>query len=521
MNLFAVQSLPELLQLVAKEKLNFTLRVDSRLVEPGDVFLALPPVHGHEDKSEEHLLDALEHGAALLFTEQPISERLQEAAYSIRPREREPRIVLVNNARRAMGELARACYRTHDISFPLIGITGTNGKTTSAYLLEYFLQSQQKRVGVLGTITYRWPRHSEDAPLTTPFCLTLHEAMAAMQKEKVHFAVLEVSSHALEQERVAGLDFSVALFTNLTQDHLDYHENMESYYEAKTLLFKQQSLPNKWNIINHDDAYGRRLLAELQAMGKTRLIAFGLNSSPEQVESLRASASRSLHGELLSNSPDGLHMVVHYVSPDVPDRIWHVRSPMVGQHNASNLLGVIATALALSFTPSSFGCFEEFHGVPGRLERINTREGVSVFVDYAHTPDALTNALRALRSAGFERIVTLFGCGGDRDRSKRPLMAQAVADFSDVVVLTSDNPRTENPEAILDDIEPGFATASKKPELHREVDRRKALMLALDLCQPNNALLVAGKGHESYQILGTVKHPFSDQSIIRELVSCK
>jgi UDP-N-acetylmuramoyl-L-alanyl-D-glutamate--2,6-diaminopimelate ligase len=480
------------------------LRTDSRLVELGDIFVALPSATpGKPDRRADHLREAARNGAAAL-----VSSSLPDA--SSLPRGIAP--ILVDDARDALGKLAAAVLHTDNLPFPLIGITGTNGKTTSAYLLEHLYRTRSKRVGVLGTVSYRWPGHEEEAPLTTPDCLTLHRALAAMagsgsaagSGSGVEVAVMEAASHALEQKRVAGLRFSAALFTNLTQDHLDYHGDMENYFQAKRLLFARVPRADKIMAVNGDDNYGRRLLEEFpQAAG------YGF-SAP-------APACRAwLGGELQANTPAGLRLRLTY-----GEKNWHLESPLVGRHNASNLMGVMALALNCGFRPEDFACFHRFFGVSGRLERIpspaSMGENTGIFVDYAHTPDALLRAQEALREAGFARLITVFGCGGDRDRSKRPLMGEAVAGLSDIAVLTSDNPRTENPEAILNDIMPGLAQAR---EVHRESDRRKALSLALGLLRPGDALLVAGKGHESCQIIGTARYPFSDQAVLKELLAC-
>jgi UDP-N-acetylmuramoyl-L-alanyl-D-glutamate--2,6-diaminopimelate ligase len=418
----------------------------------------------------------------------------------------------VDDAPDALGLLAAASFRTDNLPFPLIGITGTNGKTTSAYLLEHLFRASGRRAGVLGTVNYRWPGHEEEAPLTTPDCLSLHRALAAMRDSGpagdsgngVDAAIMEVASHALEQKRVAGLSFAAAMFTNLTQDHLDYHGDMENYFRAKRLLFAAVPRAGKILVINGDDDYGRRLLEEFpQAAG----YGFSVPAPPCRVW---------LGGSLLADTPTGLRLRLTRAG-----QTWELASPLVGRHNAFNLMGVMALAMEFGFRPADFSCFRDFPGVCGRLERIPVPAALGkrtgIFVDYAHTPDALIRAQEALRDAGFARLITVFGCGGDRDRGKRPLMGEAVARFSDIAVLTSDNPRTENPEAILDDIMPGLAQAK---EVHRESDRRKALALALSLLRPGDALLVAGKGHESYQIVGSTRYPFSDQAVLKELLAC-
>ncbi|MCH5276434.1 MAG: UDP-N-acetylmuramoyl-L-alanyl-D-glutamate--2,6-diaminopimelate ligase [Desulfovibrionaceae bacterium] len=483
------------------------IRTDSREVQPGDIFAALPGVvPGRPDQSAEHAAEALRRGAGTVVLSPAAAAALPGGPFRAKAA-----LVVVDDPRLALGDMARALHHTAGLPFPLIGVTGTNGKTTCAYLLEHLYRSSGRAAGVLGTVSYRWPGHDEAAPLTTPGCLTIHEHLAAMRAADVRAAVMEVSSHALDQRRVAGLSFAGALFTNLTQDHLDYHGDMESYFQAKRRLFLETPDPGKRAAINADDAYGRRLLDDLPGAA-----GYGLIQRQEK--------RPFLAGELLSDSPEGLRLRLTWRDGE-KELNWDLRSPLVGRHNAANLMAVMALALQCGFGPGDFACFHDFYGVSGRLERIPAPNpgtgargaGVGIFVDYAHTPDALIRAQEALRDAGFARIITVFGCGGDRDRTKRPLMGRAVAEASDVAVVTSDNPRTEDPEAIIDDIMPGLSGAA---EVHRQSDRRKALELALNLARPGDALLVAGKGHEPYQIIGTVKYPFSDQGILKELLSC-
>ena len=323
--------------------------------------------------------------------------------------------------------------------------------------------------------------------------------LAQMDAKGVDVAVMEVSSHAIDQQRICGVPFAGAAFTNLTQDHLDFHNDMESYFKTKARLFLELPRAEKALAVNADDPWGRRLL-ELCP----RALSFGLQQGPPR--------RRHLWGELLSAGTGGCHLRMH-----LKGRIWELRSPLVGAFNASNLLTVQALALEMGLEPEQFAALEGFTGVCGRLERVNNPQGLNVFVDYAHTPDALVNVLKALRGAGFKRIITVFGCGGNRDRSKRPLMGEAVARYADVAVLTSDNPRFEEPQAILQDVLPGLREAR---EVLVEVDRRTATARALDMLDKDGALLIAGKGHEDYQIIQGVRHHYSDQEVVRELLHC-
>jgi UDP-N-acetylmuramoyl-L-alanyl-D-glutamate--2,6-diaminopimelate ligase len=274
---------------------------------------------------------------------------------------------------------------------------------------------------------------------------------------------------------------------------------MENYYAAKAGLFQELPASGKLCVVNSDDPYGLRLLHACKTA-----IGFGLSGKK---------ADRAhLAGEILSSGRDGLHLEMRFGSAR-----WELRSPLVGTFNALNLLGVQALWLGMGFSPDGLACLEDFRGVPGRLERIENPRGIHAFVDYAHTPDALVNVLQALRAAGFARIVAVFGCGGDRDRSKRPLMGAAAARYADVAVLTSDNPRKEDPRAIMEDVLPGLKEAR---QLVQEPDRREATRRALEMLGPEDALLVAGKGHEEYQIIGEKRHAYSDQQVIKELLGC-
>ena len=485
------------------------LVTDSRKVCEGDIFAAMPPaVPGEPDRSAAHIAMALEKGAWCVAAPASVAN-----AMGIDTKKDERLWLHDDDMRSLLGVLAAARFGTENIDIPVVAVTGTNGKTTCAYLLEHLYRSKGMPVGVLGTISYRWPGHDEPAPLTTPDCLTLHRSLAAMHESGAKAAIMEASSHAIDQRRVAGLNFAAVAFTNLTQDHLDYHKTMEGYYAAKRGLFADLPLKKKAMVINADDEYGRRMIEEFpQALGVG--ISWPLIGRPFLLADVRRADT------------SGLDIMFHWQKNREERISWPLRSPLVGLHNASNLLTVCGLALSLGFEPADLQCFSSFMGVPGRLERIPTPDadkswlpgaGSGIFVDYAHTPDALIRVLDALRAAQFRRIITVFGCGGDRDRTKRPIMGEAVASRSDIAIATSDNPRTEDPEAILDDVMPGLAKAR---EAYREADRRKALELAVSLLRPGDALLVAGKGHEDYQIIGTTKHHFSDQEILKELISC-
>lgn len=462
-----------------------TLHIDSRKVKQGDVFIALP---GATVDGAKFIGNAIENGAAyIVCSEENIPADAADAVF-----------VVAENPKEVLGKLASARFGTKNLNLKLVGVTGTNGKTTVTSILEYLFSAAGRKTGVIGTVAYRWPGTEIVANMTTPDCLKLHSLLSRMEAAGVENAFMEVSSHALDQNRSAGIHFAGGVLTNVTQDHLDYHGDMETYFEAKKKLFTTVPDAGKLGVVNLDDEYGKRLLPEL-----TNGIGFTLSG-------VEVEGCRILYGTVVESSVDGLKLHMSFEGQE-----WDITSPMVGTHNASNLLAAMAVGVGMGLTAAHMQALSGYTGVCGRLERIPTEKGIYAFVDYAHTPDALVNVLSALRKTGFERIITVFGCGGDRDRTKRPLMGAAVAQGTDVAVLTSDNPRTEDPEAILEDIKPGLADCS---EVHVEVDRKKALELAVSIAKPGDCILVAGKGHEDYQVIGTTKISFSDQAILKELL---
>jgi UDP-N-acetylmuramoyl-L-alanyl-D-glutamate--2,6-diaminopimelate ligase len=458
------------------------VRTDSRKIEPGEAFVAMP---GVREPGTRFIPDALARGAG--FVVAAPSFELD----AVWPATAAARLVRRDDPVAALGELAGAYFKTNALTLKLAGVTGTNGKTTVSFLVEHLLTAVGLKVGVLGTVSYRWPGFCVDAKLTTPDCWMLHELLANMEKSDVDVVVMEVSSHALDQNRVAGLRFDAALITNVTQDHLDYHQDMERYFEAKSRLFYTCPKPDKVGVANLDDERCRKL-----ARGVFPAMGFALKDTGEYPFPV-------VRGRILSSSAKGLHLEVRYKG-----KTWEIASPLIGEHNASNLLAAQTLALALGASCKDMRRLSDFKGVPGRLERVENPHGLDVFVDYAHTPDALVNVQKALRGLHVRRLVVVFGCGGNRDRTKRPLMARAVAEHADVAVLTSDNPRHEDPLAIMADARPGLERARGVIE---EPDRAAAIRRAVELVEPGDVLLVAGKGHESYQQVGDEFRPFSDR----------
>jgi UDP-N-acetylmuramoyl-L-alanyl-D-glutamate--2,6-diaminopimelate ligase len=467
---------------------------DSRKVEKGFLFVA---ISGGKLDGHDFVTDAVARGA--------IAAVVRRNAH---PEGKVPQFV-VTDPRAALADLAARFYGEPSLKMRVAGVTGTNGKTSVTYLLESILKAAGRKPAVLGTVNYRFGGREWPAPHTTPESVDLQELFAKMLEEGVSDVVMEVSSHALSMERVRGVHFDVAAFTNLTQDHLDYHADLDEYFEAKKALFTRflaASLKTRRSaVINLDDPRGSKI---------TRGLAKSVERATVSVEGPADVFCRSHR-----LSEEGLTAEV--VSGD---GVLRIRSPLIGDHNLQNILVAIGLAKGLGVGGAEIEKgIANLERVPGRLERIPNGRGLNVFVDYAHTPDALGRvaaALKAFAETKGARLITVFGCGGDRDRAKRPLMGREAGRFSDIVIVTSDNPRTEDPEAILDEIMPGLSDARLPADrIHRITDREKALREAVKTAKPGDFVLVAGKGHEDYQVLGTKKVHFSDQEILRRLVA--
>lgn len=456
------------------------LTADSRQIAPGSLFVALPFLDrpGFKHDGHDFIAAAVAAGAAAILAS---DEARAVAAAGGRPvlQHPEPRQVLPRLAARWYGEPSR--------DLRLVGVTGTNGKTTTCYLLDQIFRAAGWPTVLAGTVETRLASEVRPATTTTPDPVTLQKLWREAVERGVVAGAMEVSSHALDQHRTAGTRYEVAVFTNLTQDHLDYHLDMESYFQAKRQLFTAAD-PRPAAVINADDRYGRRLLDELPDAW-----SFGLDQPAdvraEGVEyDLRGSAFRVV-------SPSGA---------------WSQRLPVVGRYNIANALGAIGAALRLGLSPEIIaGALNLASGAPGRLERVDEGQDYAILVDYAHTPDALDNALRAARDLTSGRVLTVFGCGGDRDRTKRPQMGRIAAELSDVAVVTSDNPRSESPQAIVDDIVAGII--APRAEVLVEVDRRQAIGLALSRATAGDVVLIAGKGHETYQLVKGETLHFDDR----------
>ena len=459
---------------------------DSRKVVPGCCYVA---VKGTQFDGHTAIEGAIASGAVAIVAETPVSPTAQEKGIAW---------IQVPDTHLADGLLMSAWNGTPSDDMVVLGVTGTNGKTTISYLTNAIFRTVWQRAGLIGTIMYddgarRTPSHN-----TTPGCAELQRMLADMVKNGCRAVAMEVSSHALHQQRTAGTRFRVGIFTNLTQDHLDYHGTMEEYYEAKKQLFTRMAADKASKavaVINIDDEYGRRLAEEMRPLMRVR--TFG------------TAADADFRAEPKLVSLKGSQYELTYQG-----RSYLVRTPLIGAFNLSNSLAALAGAVAAGVgIQDAITCLAQSPQVPGRMELVSSVNNVQCFVDYAHTPDAVENVCRTMKDlCRSGRVITIFGCGGDRDRTKRPLMGEAAARYSDICLVTSDNPRTEDPEAIIDEIMPGIPTAKQ----HRITDREEAIRAALSMARPGDVVLIAGKGHENYQIFATETITFSDSAVVRK-----
>jgi UDP-N-acetylmuramoyl-L-alanyl-D-glutamate--2,6-diaminopimelate ligase len=466
------------------------LTTNSLACEAGNVFVGMP---GTRVDGGEFWPGAIAAGA--------IAAVISPEAAARRPPTADACIVVCPDMPVACAALATTFYNNPAQTLKLVGVTGTNGKTTTTHLIEFFLGQAQHPTVLLGTLYTRWPGFQQVATHTTPFAVELQQQLADAVAAGCQYGVMEVSSHALAQGRVLGCPFEVGVFTNLTQDHLDYHRDMEDYFSAKSLLFGPSHLTGR-AIVNLDDPYGQRLIQQIE-----RAPVWSYSTQ---------TAEADLWTSDLTYGAAGVSGVLHTHLGELP-----FQSPLVGQFNLANLLAAIGAGLHLELDLAQMvSAIPHFSGVPGRMEQITLEadQDISVIVDYAHTPDSLENLLKAARPFISGRMICVFGCGGDRDRTKRPQMGRIAAELADVVVVTSDNPRTEDPHAILTDILAGISDAVS-PIV--QVDRALAIQTAILEAQPSDGVLIAGKGHEDYQILGTEKIHFDDREQARSALQVR
>jgi len=457
---------------------------DSRRVGSGTLFLGLP---GTRVDGGSYWRQVLADGAAAAVIG-------RQAASSDPPGSDDAVLVVDDPVAHWAGELAAAFWQHPSGRLRLIGVTGTNGKTTTTHLIEHLATSAGLPTALFGTLVNRWPGHSVTAQHTTAFADVLQPQLASAVDGGARLAAMEVSSHSLDQRRVAGCRFAGAVFTNLTQDHLDYHPDMEAYFQAKSLLFEAPFLAGG-AVVNGDDPWGRTLAADLRQRGIRCWCASLVDDTADlRVEDV-VMAAGGIRGTLVS-----------------PEGRGPFQTPLVGRFNLMNLLEAVGVLLQQGIPLAQLlAGLESFRGVPGRMERVRCGAATpapAVLVDYAHTPDGLENALAACRPFAQGRLICVFGCGGDRDRSKRPQMGAIAARLADAVVVTSDNPRTEDPQQILQDVVAGIPSGT---ELEVQADRAAAIAGAIAAARPDDLVLIAGKGHEDYQILGTTKVHFDDR----------
>ncbi len=452
----------------------------SRSVDPGYLFAAL---RGERRNGYDFIPEAISRGATAI-----LSERSAPSEININ-------WIQVQETRKSLALCSANFYQHPSLQLKVIGITGTKGKTTITYLLESILKASGVTPGVIGTISYRGPGLHQRAERTTPEAPDLQRMMRDMVQQNARYCLMEVSSHSLELDRVVGIDFDVVAFTNLSGEHLDYHHSMERYFEAKKKLFFLSSPKKRTAVINMDDPWGKKLIDELH-MGA---ITYGLK--PEAL----------VRAEDYSLSEKGIDLVVKHPAGKIK-----ISAPLLGRPNLYNILAAVSIALVLKIPESEIlKGISSLEGVSGRFEKIKNSLGLQIFVDYAHNDDALRHLLETAKELSQKRVILVFGAGGDRDKSKRSRMGEVAGRLADHSIITSDNPRSEEPMAIIDEIERGMnKSGSDRYEIIP--DRKEAIIRALSLGQPGDYILVAGKGHEDYQILGEKTIHFSDSEVIRE-----
>jgi len=479
---------------------------DSRRVKKDGLFVALPGEHTDGGAFVEQ---AISQGAVAVVGGQAAGQNSRAT------------MVAVANPRAALADIAAAWFQHPANHLKMTGVTGTNGKTTVTFLLKHILEKSTMRCGLLGTVRYEIGQRHLPATRTTPESLDVQDLLFQIRSAGCNAAVMEVSSHALAQERVRGVEFDVAVFTNLTQDHLDYHKTMEAYFEAKSLLFTGLAAQLKKKgkaIVNIDDSYGARLLEKIP-----KELEGAPPAAPESRQRKNAGLQQTevlTYGMGVRADFRASAMNIDYSGTsyqlDARGKSYFVRLPLIGRFNVYNSLAAIAAASALGVeVRAAVQALATAPHVPGRLEAVPVKRQFRVFVDYAHTDDALLNVIKTLRELSPNRLIVVFGCGGNRDRAKRPLMGAVADRHADYSIITSDNPRKEEPLAIIDEIKAGFS--GKNFEV--KIDRRDAIFQAITLAQPRDIILIAGKGHETYQEFSDHTVPFDDVDTAMQAVA--
>ncbi|NGX38929.1 MAG: UDP-N-acetylmuramoyl-L-alanyl-D-glutamate--2,6-diaminopimelate ligase [Chlamydiae bacterium] len=476
-----IHSFPDLIVKGSKEIEITGICSDSRLVASGNLFVA---TRGQRYDGNLFIPDAIAAGASAILTD--MFDPFCSAVQLIHP-----------NVPDATAKLCAEYFQHPSKKLPVIGVTGTNGKTTSCYLIKALLDGAGKQTGLIGTVEWIVGHHRSRQPLTTPDVITNHKLLKEMVNAGCKAAVMEVSSHALDQNRTGEIDFDIALFTNFSQDHLDYHSGMEEYRKAKERLFSGLG-EGRTAILNYDDEARSHFIASTKA----RLITYGLNEGAD------------LLAKDLTLTDQGIQFTCCHKKEEVL-----CRSPLIGRFNVYNLLAALSVGVAMDLPLAlSSELLKNFHQIPGRMERVENRQGLHIFVDYAHTEDALRSVLRTLCPLKQGKLITVFGCGGDRDVDKRKKMGMVASQFSDISIVTSDNPRGEDPQAIIDQILQGVLPSAK---VEVALNRKEAIRMAIFQACPEDMILIAGKGHETQQVYSDQIFPFDDAKVAAEICNEK
>jgi UDP-N-acetylmuramoyl-L-alanyl-D-glutamate--2,6-diaminopimelate ligase len=478
-------------------------------IAPGGLFVA---VEGFKTSGRNYVVDAVGRGAAAVAT-RDVSDRSDRADSGF------PVLIRVDNPRRFLAQAVNRFYDFPARSVKLIGVVGTNGKTTTTYLIKAILEAAGERSGLVGTIRHYDGEQWIPAANTTPESPDLVRMLAKLRDRKIGYCVMEVSSHAIALERVADLEFAVGVFTNFTQDHLDFHGSMEEYKQVKLRFFRELK-PEAWAVYNADDSAG----AEFRGATRAQKVSYGMLSGDRLSVSRPCGDSGIVRAEItsLSDRATGFKLMVDGDGIDLT-------TTLIGRHNVYNIMAAAGVARCLGIDlPVVQQGIRQVKVLPGRMKRVENPQGLSVFIDYAHSPDALEHLIRAAReiqeapvsgsdTGSRHRVIVVFGCGGNRDKEKRPIMGRVATELADYVILTSDNPRDEDPIAIIDDIKTGI----KKDTYEVEPDRYRAIGRALSLATNADIVLIAGKGHEDYQIVGRERRHFDDEETVTALLGAQ
>jgi len=461
-----------------------SINCDSRKIGKEEMYIALK---GAQYDGNDFVEEAIDKGASVVVA--------GKDSKFLRTENTDVCYLAVDDTKDFLKKVIKRFYGDPSRQVKIIGITGTNGKTTVAYLIESVLNEDQKSCGVIGTVNYRKNNTIVSATQTTPDFVDNQKFLADLAQQNIPYCVMEVSSHALTQDRVYGIHFSAGVFTNLTSDHLDYHKTRENYFASKAKLFSNLA-PDSTAVINGDDLYGRKLCL----MTEAQVMTYGIEQKSDvMAKDVQLNISGS-HFTLISSN----------------GKI-EIQTKLIGMYNIYNILAAVSVCLAQGVSAESIkNGIERLTSIPGRLEHVDQGQNFSIFIDYAHTEDALESVLTAIRQVSKSKVILVFGCGGDRDTSKRLFMGRVANELADLSIVTSDNPRGENPQSIIDQITKGFLKENYKVV----VNRKEAIKQALDIAQANDIVLIAGKGHETYQILGDQKIDFNERKIIEECLTC-